>query len=103
MTDIELRWGDCDALPDHAARIDCRLSHLNDGFHAVLSEMQSLSGKLDAEVLALRAQDNLSTSERRELRHKISADGWVTRAVTVAGAFGSVVLGHWLSTGRLLP
>lgn len=33
------RWADCDQLVDPIARIDCRTSKLNDGYHAVVQRL----------------------------------------------------------------
>jgi len=33
------RWRDCDQLEDPIARIDCRLSHMNDGFHVMTARL----------------------------------------------------------------
>ena len=34
------RWLECDQLEDPIARIDCRLSKLNDGFHGVSGRLE---------------------------------------------------------------
>ena len=40
QTMIPQRWSECDALDDPIARIDCRTSRLNDGFHLVHDRLE---------------------------------------------------------------
>lgn len=39
MTDRSQRWAECDQISDPIARIDCRTSRLNDGYHAIAARL----------------------------------------------------------------
>lgn len=47
----DLRWHDCDKMPDPVARLDCRTSKLNDGFHRLESQVTKLNRKVSAGLL----------------------------------------------------
>jgi len=40
MNNHTQRWAECDQLDDPIARIDCRLSRMNDGFHDVTARLE---------------------------------------------------------------